>query len=191
MRTFVALNLSAETRAALHAAAEPLRAALDHGVSWTREPALHLTLKFLGDRSEEFASRLSAGLRSALRGEPACRIDIGGVGAFPSLGRPRVLWVGIAANPELNGLYERVEAVCAALGAPREPRPFHPHVTLGRVRDGARVAVGALADAAAAVLVRRRESVATVDVMESVLGQGGARYRVVHAVPLGHENSEA
>jgi 2'-5' RNA ligase len=191
MRTFVALNLSPETRAALHSAAEPLRAALDRAVSWTREPALHLTLKFLGERPEEFVSRLGAGLRSAVRGVPACRLDIGGVGAFPSPRRPRVLWIGIATNSDLTQLYQRVEAVCTTLGAPREPRPFHPHVTLGRVRDGARLDAGALVEAATAVQVRRQERVSTVDVMESVLGQGGARYRVVEAAPLGHDNLEA
>ena len=191
MRTFVALNLSPETRAAMYAAAEPLRAALDRAVSWTREPALHLTLKFLGERPEAFVSRLGAGLRNASRDLSACQLDIGGVGAFPSLRRPRVLWISIATNSELAGLYQRVESVCAALGAPHETRSFHPHVTLGRVRHGARVNVDAVAEAATAVQVGRQERVSTVDVMESVLGQGGARYRVVEAVPLGHENSEA
>jgi 2'-5' RNA ligase len=191
MRSFVALNLSSEARAALHSAAEPLRVALDRAVSWTGEPALHLTLKFLGERSEEFVSRLATGLWSATRGLPTCTLDIGGVGAFPSLRRPRVLWIGVAANSELTTLYQRVESVCTTLGAPRERRPFHPHVTLGRLREGAVVDASALAQAATAVQIRRRERVSTVDVMESVLGQGGARYRVVEAVPLGHENSEA
>jgi len=191
MRTFVALNLSPETRAALYAAAEPLREALDRGVLWTREPALHLTLKFLGQCPEEFVSRLAAGLRSETRGLGAFPLDIGGVGAFPSLRRPRVVWVGVVSNAELTQLYQRVESVCTSLGAPREPRDFHPHVTLGRMRERARADAGALAEAATAMHVRRQERVSTVDVMESVLGQGGARYRVVDAVPLGHENSEA
>lgn len=191
MRTFVALNLSPETRAALYAAAEPLRAALDRGVSWTREPALHLTLKFLGERSEAFVSRLGAELRATTRGLSPCTLDIGGVGAFPSLGRPRVLWVGVASNSGLAELYQRVETACAALGAERETRAFHPHVTLGRVREGARVDAVALAQSAAAVHLRREERVSTTDIMESVLGRGGAMYRVVDAVPLGGDNSEA
>jgi RNA 2',3'-cyclic 3'-phosphodiesterase len=191
MRTFVALNLSPETRAALYAATEPLRTALDRGVSWTREPALHLTLKFLGERPEEFVSRLGSELRGTTRGVPACALDIGGVGAFPSLRRPRVLWVGIATNSGLTELYQRVETACAALGAERETRAFHPHVTLGRVREGARVDSVALARSATEVNVRRHEWVATADIMESVLGREGATYRVVDAVPLGHDNSEA
>jgi 2'-5' RNA ligase len=191
MRTFVALNLSPETRAALYAATEPLRTALDRGVSWTREPALHLTLKFLGERPEEFVSRLGSELRATTRGVPACALDIGGVGAFPSLRRPRVLWVGIATNSGLTELYQRVETACAALGAERETRAFHPHVTLGRAREGARVDSVALARSATEVNVRRHERVATADIMESVLGREGATYRVVDAVPLGHDNSEA
>ena len=190
MRTFVALNLSPDRRAELHAAVEPLREALGRAVSWTREPALHLTLKFLDDRSGDFVAQLTGRLAGPLRRLPPIRLEVGGVGAFPSLGRPRVLWVGVAANPDLSRLYQEVESACAALGVPREGRAFHPHVTIGRVRAGARLDAALLTREAEAVRFRTVDRAPMVDVIESVLGPGGARYRVVSALALGGDSEE-
>lgn len=191
MRTFVALNLSPERRAELHVAVEPLRIALGRAVSWTGEHALHLTLRFLGEQPPELADRLCERLAGPLAGLPPVDLDLGGVGAFPSLARPRVLWMGVAANPDLSRLYQEVDSAVAALGVPREERAFHPHVTIGRVRERVRVDTGALAGATDEVRYHAREPVAAVDVMESVLGPGGARYRVLCAVPPGGEDEEA
>jgi 2'-5' RNA ligase len=184
VRTFVAVNLSAGGRAALHSATEPLRRALGRSVSWVAEPALHVTVKFLGDRPDDFARRLAEGLAQRVERLRSTAIELRGVGAFPSLARPRVLWIGVAPNPVLSQLYHEVDTASAELGVPSEERPFHPHVTVGRVRDRARVDGTALAAAAAAVSFHAVERVSTVDIMESVLGPGGARYRVLSVVPL-------
>jgi len=103
----------------------------------------------------------------------------------------RVLWFGVEANAALDELYQHVELACLVLRVPRESRPFHPHVTIGRVREGVRLDPASIVRESLTVRLGLRERVGTVDVMESVLGQGEARYRVVHAVPLGHGNSEA
>jgi 2'-5' RNA ligase len=169
----------------VHAAAAPLRDALGRGVAWVAEPALHVTIKFLGDRDQPFVDRLAATLAPRLRPLAPTVLRLGTVGAFPSLDRPRVLWLGVASNPTLARLYQEVEAACAALEVPREQRAFHPHVTLGRVRDGARVDGKALSRAAAGVAFRAESRVDSVDVMESTLGRSGARYRVAAPVPLG------
>lgn len=191
MRTFVALNLRPDLRAALHAAGAPLREAVGRAVSWTAADALHVTLKFLGERPDAFADDLASRLRAPVGREPAFDLRLGGVGAFPSLARPRILWVGVAANPTLARLYHHVEDASEALGAAREQRPFHPHVTLGRVRQGGRLDGRALARAAEAVGFRAVERVRSLDVMESLLGRGGARYRVAAAIPLGPGSESA
>lgn len=185
MRLFVALNLPPAIRATAWAAATPLRDAIPAGVTWTREEALHVTLRFLGERPPAVADALADALARSLGDAVPPRVELSAVGAFPSLQRPRVLWLGGPSNSALAGLYQGVERACAALGFDPEGRPFRLHVTLGRVRQGARIEQDAFARAAEAVTLRAGFDAATVDVMASELSPAGSRYRVVAAVPIG------
>jgi RNA 2',3'-cyclic 3'-phosphodiesterase len=185
VRTFVALNLEPSVRTAIHDASATLRELLGRGVSWVAEPSLHVTLRFLGDRQPSFVDALRDRLTPALATHRPVVLDLASIGAFPSLRRPRVLWWGIASNPAVARLYHDVEDACTSLGVEREGRAFHPHVTLGRVRDGASLDLRALERQATEVSLHVRTTVLSVDVMESVLGPGGARYRVAASVPLG------
>ena len=103
------------------------------GVAWTPPENLHQTLKFLGDvipaRLESLAARV-VGIAAA---QPPFDLTVAGVGAFPSVRRPRVLWIGAAA-PAVGPLAGAVDGACAAEGFAPETRPFHLHLTLGRVR---------------------------------------------------------
>lgn len=107
------------------------------GVRPTPPGQMHLTLHFLGDVAEE---RITA-LRTALGAVKAApfMIDLGGTGRFPPRGRPTVLWVGVAPNPALFGLHDRIATVLAAAGFVSDHRAFVPHVTLARLgpRSGA------------------------------------------------------
>lgn len=190
MRCFVALNLSPATRDAVHGAMQPLRDAIGRAVSWVAGPALHVTLRFLGERDTRFVDTLAARLAVVSRALTPISLHLLGVGAFPSVDRPRVLWVGADLNPPLAGLYQSVDDACTALGVAREARGFHPHVTVGRMRDGARVDVAALRRFAAAFPFAAVERIAAVDVMESVLGPRGARHRVVHSISLSEEEND-
>lgn len=185
MRLFVAVNLPSEVRAAAWSAVEPLRAAVPSGVSWTREEALHVTLRFLGEQPPALADDLAGRLAPALADAASPRLDFTSVGAFPTMRRPRVLWIGGPSNSALARLYQEVQRACASLGFDPEDRPFRLHVTVGRVRQGARIDPEALARAAAEVTIDAGFSARTVDVMESELSPAGARYRVVAAVPIG------
>lgn len=185
MRLFVAVNLPPPVRERVWAAAAPLRAAIPAGVSWVREEALHVTLHFLGEQPDSVADDLVMRLAPALAGRTRPHLELNAVGAFPNLRRPRVLWLGGPANSALAELYHDVQRVCASLGFVAEERPFRLHVTLGRVRQGARMDPELLARAASEVELHAEFTAATVDVMESQLGPGGSRYRVVAAVPIG------
>jgi 2'-5' RNA ligase len=130
-RLFLALPLPETVRRLLHALTD--RSPL---VRWTPEPQLHITLRFLGDVSDEETSPLLERLRTvSVRSFP---LTVEGVGAFPPKGAPRVLWVGVGpGHPRLHQLRQRVDDAVLGAGVPMDVRTFHPHVTLGRCLDRA------------------------------------------------------
>ena len=131
IRSFVAVELAGAARSELQTYLDALRGI--GGVAWTRPENLHVTLKFLGSAVRDRLERLGPRLAEVAAARPRFTITCAGVGAFPSLARPRVLWVGADARP-LAALAADVDAACAAEGFVPEARPFHAHCTLGRVR---------------------------------------------------------
>jgi 2'-5' RNA ligase len=184
VRAFVAVSIADPARSAVVAYLERLRATIG-GVAWTRSENLHLTLKFLGDVPADRIAGLAARLQTVARGAPAFELRIAGVGAFPSLARPRVVWVGMS-SPALLPLADAVEAACVSEGFPAEERPLRPHVTLGRVRATGRKGAPDLAFLAADG--GKDFGVAPVDALalfRSELGSGGARHTALATAPLG------
>jgi 2'-5' RNA ligase len=184
MRLFVALNLPQDVRTALWAATATLREA-GLPVRWVGAPQLHLTMHFLGEVSDRQAEHaLQAVVSAAAPGGPVA-LHVHGVGAFPSLGNPRVVWIGIQATPELAELHDRLAGCLMEAGFECDTRPFHPHVTLGRIKRGVhRSELRDLRPLAGSVRFESRFTVETVELMRSHLGPHGARYSVVSAVPL-------
>jgi 2'-5' RNA ligase len=131
IRSFVALEVEEPARSALVAYLAELRVA--EGVAWTRPENLHVTLKFLGSVAPDRLGELTEPLAAVARGCAVFPVAYAGVGAFPSLVRPATLWVGAEASA-LGPLARGVDEASARIGVAREERPFHPHVTLGRVR---------------------------------------------------------
>ncbi len=184
MRLFVALNLPAPVREALWAATARVRD-LGGPVKWVRGDGLHLTLKFLGDVPDEREPELTAALTRAAAGARSLSLALGGFGVFPDFRRPRVVWVGIAAEPGLEILQHRVEQEFAPLGFATEGRPFRPHVTLGRAARDARPADLAGLEAALERLEFAETAlVSSLDLMQSTLQSGGPVYHVRHSERL-------
>ena len=186
MRLFVAVNLPAEERRRAWAAAAPLRSA-SLPVRWVSEEALHLTLRFLGEVAEEQSGPIAEALAAAVRrgGARPFPLALGGVGAFPDVARPRVVWLGAERHPALELLANDVENALRAFAFEPELRPFNPHLTLGRVERGARpAAFRDFARLAAAVGYEGVITVESVDLMHSTLGPSGASYRVLARAPL-------
>ena len=136
-RLFIALELPASVRRSVKDHIDRLRQEVpDVRASWTREENLHLTLKFVGDTPVTKVEALSAAAQRAANEVSAFEVSIGGCGAFPSHGQPRVLWIGINdASGELSNYFRALEDQCAIVGFPREERPFHPHLTIARLRQ--------------------------------------------------------
>lgn len=178
MRLFVALSLDPGVRAAIGDALARYRIPVGRAVRWVDPSLLHLTLKFLGERSPAFLEALAEALAPIAAGHAPVRLELGRLGAFPSLSRPRVLWLAVAENPALAVLYQEIEAAAAALGAPPEARRFAPHLTVGRVRPDVSPPRASLDDAARGLATFHAISVAsTLDLMSSELTPAGPRYR--------------
>jgi 2'-5' RNA ligase len=148
IRTFVAVELGDDLRRSLIALQERLKRDLRSGrVEWTRPEALHVTLKFLGDIEEAQVAPIHEALTAAFTGQARFTVEVDGIGTFPTARDPRIIWAGLkASGPEhpLLSLSSAVERALLPLGFPAEDRPFHPHVTLGRVKDGGRAVAEAL-----------------------------------------------
>jgi 2'-5' RNA ligase len=177
LRVFCAVELPEEVReqAADHAAR--LRERFGEArASWPRAENLHLTLKFLGEIERGRIEALTrAAARAAARSE-AFRLTVAGAGAFPPRGPARVLWLGVAdASGGLARLHGHLEDECAHEGFTREARPFHPHLTLARLRapQGARELARLHEEMGFAALAF---NVTELVLMRSELGPGGSRY---------------
>ena len=134
LRAFIALELPSPLQAAIESQTKALRqAAGSSGVRWVSAHNLHLTLKFLGDISPSAVAYLDQMLAGEAARFSAITLELEGLGCFPDSHRPRVVWVGIQAPPQLEALQRGVEAGAARLGYAGDERPFSPHLTIGRV----------------------------------------------------------
>ena len=185
MRLFFAIELGDELLDALEEAATLLRAEAPE-LAWVGREQRHLTLKFLGDVEEADAPKLAvAADRAAARHAPL-EMTIGEVGAFPNFRRARVVWMGVQQDARLELLHHDLELACEQEGFEVEGRPFRPHVTLARVRAPLPIdRLRALARVARSVRTRATVRVERITLFESTLSPSGARYRRIHAAPLG------
>jgi len=136
LRTFIALELPDIVREKL---VEIQRRFMQRtaGVRWVKPDAMHLTLKFLGATREDQVSGVAGVLEQTASGVAPFVVDVAGIGAFPNARNPKVIWAGISFDTRLAGFQEQLETGLARIGFPKEKRSFAPHLTLGRVREGA------------------------------------------------------
>jgi len=111
--------------------------ALGADFKWVNPANMHLTLKFLGDVEPERIAAISAAAGEAIGRFAPFSVRLSGAGAFPSVSRPRVVWVGVGDGAaELGRLAAAVDEALGGIGCERERRRFSAHLTLGRRRSG-------------------------------------------------------
>jgi 2'-5' RNA ligase len=189
VRLFVGVGLNDEVRAACAEAArnleDRLRGVRGASIRWIPDENLHVTLAFLGhvdeSRAGSIVSVLGAGWDA---GE--FPFTLAGAGAFPSSGPPRTLWVSVGAGADrLEELYRVVSGRLSSVGIEPERRPYHPHITIGRVKDASRTAARKVRAVLEGVRVRKASGrVRSVTLFESRLSSAGARYEPLLRVPL-------
>jgi len=133
IRAFVAVDLEPQTVQKIAEAIVLLRPRIP-GIRWLPPANFHLTLKFLGDIDEAKVEPITAALERDLCPFSCFTINAKGLGVFPDLKRPRILWVGLVCG-ELNALASRVEKALFPFGFAAERRAFAPHLTVGRWRE--------------------------------------------------------
>jgi 2'-5' RNA ligase len=133
-RSFIAVEIPDEVHGAIVSTTLNLQRAVSRSlVRWVEPKNIHLTLKFLGDVSPADLEHMADALKAELSALKPFEMSVGGLGAFPDIRRPRVIWVGLKAPAALAALQHAVEAVASRFGFSAEQRPFSPHLTIGRV----------------------------------------------------------
>lgn len=196
VRAFLAINLPLPVvrRLADEAIAlKPRVAEAGLRVAWVPAANLHLTLKFLGPVRAEAVEAIGVRLGRGLRGRAPFDVEVAGLGVFPSPGSganvPRVLWAGVRPSPALAALQADAEGWMEELGFAREERAFHPHLTLGRVKEATLAGDGG-ASLAALLDEKRAVSYGSGRITEVVLYESrtlarGAEYRALARIALG------
>jgi 2'-5' RNA ligase len=133
IRAFIAVEIDHRVVDKISAAINQLKSQVS-GIRWVGATNFHLTLKFLGDVDEARINRIGATLEEQLHPFPRFTINAKGLGVFPDLRRPRVLWVGFSGS-QLASLVSRMEFALEPLGFAPEERSFTPHLTIGRWRQ--------------------------------------------------------
>jgi len=189
IRTFIAIELDESIKESLTKLQERLKGQVPQGsVRWVRPEGVHLTLKFLGDVPADQIGEITKALERSCQGFAPFSLLCGGLGCFPNLKRPRVMWVGIQEETgTLSQLKEAIEENVAPLGYPPEKRKFSPHLTLGRVQrrvsSGDRHRLGELVGASEIGTLSQMQ-VKSVNLMRSDLRPSGAVYTRLAEVEL-------
>jgi 2'-5' RNA ligase len=183
IRTFVGVKI--EPTPELLAALTDL---LDLGQALKTEPTenLHVTLKFLGSTEERLLPEIIEIIRKQAAAKRAAELSLTGLGAFPHLKRPAVVWVGLQGEgaQTLIDLAAGLESELEPLGFGREDRPFHPHLTLARVKTRPPRELTTYIEQHAATgygIAPLR----AVELFRSELKPTGSHYTVLESLPLG------
>ena len=180
LRLFVAIELTDPVRRHIANLMDTLRGEGVQGFRWVNLEGIHLTLKFLGNVPEGSVDEIVEGMEEAVEGVTPFSLSTENLGAFPALGSPRVLWVGVHGEVDpLLLLQSRLEEALVARGFAKETRVFSPHLTLararGRLSPTTRQHLTTAMDSAQAA-VNQELPVGLLSLMESKLTSHGAIY---------------
>ncbi|MDP1853460.1 MAG: RNA 2',3'-cyclic phosphodiesterase [Candidatus Omnitrophota bacterium] len=183
MRTFIAIELTNGIQDKLASLQEKLKSA-SADVKWVNPSNIHLTLKFLGDTDEKKIDPIKNIINKLAIKFKAFNSEVSGLGAFPNLQSPRVIWAGLSNADTISAISETLEDGLEKLGFPKEKHSFKPHLTLGRVRcpkniDILEKILAENLDFKAGIL-----EIKTVCLIESKLSPKGPAYTTIYSKTL-------
>jgi 2'-5' RNA ligase len=192
IRTFIAVDVGEAIRAEGAALQQQLGRALGDGIKWTDTESMHITLLFLGEVEELDVLSVCRAVAEAVRDVAPFRLEVKGVGAFPTLRRPKIVWGAVTDGAEaLKQLHDLIEAPLLEMGTYRsEERAYTPHLTLGRIANEDRAGTWSTALAKLSGWHAGETQVREVHVMRSEPGREGPVYTVLSRAKLGGGEEE-
>ena len=135
IRAFIAIELTEDIHARLDDIQQQLKKT-GADVKWVKSSQIHLTLKFLGEAPLDKIDSIISALENTVESKPPFQIELTGIGAFPKIEHPQIIWIGTEkGKEELKEIAFELEEKLETLGFKKEDREFSPHATLGRVRS--------------------------------------------------------
>lgn len=183
-RLFLAFDLPGDVIGAIGDIQQQIRT-YGLNIKWVAKPNLHLTMKFLGDVSRDGMDAVKAAAVNAVRKVPPLSVCVRGIGAFPDMRRPRVVWVGLSGDTGLLiQSHDLLEDQLEQAGFERDNRRFNAHITMGRIKG--KVDTARLADAMRPFFdfQSRTFSMDQLVLYKSDLQPAGPVYTQVEAFPL-------
>jgi RNA 2',3'-cyclic 3'-phosphodiesterase len=136
IRAFLAIDPPQEIFNEIIKIQERLRKTLQGDIRWVKPEGIHLTLKFFGYIYDSDVANISDVVKNSVANMKALLLNVRSIGAFPSVNRPRVLWLGIDGDTDaLINLQVKIDAGLESYGFKKEDRPFRPHLTLARIKE--------------------------------------------------------
>ncbi|NKB82286.1 MAG: RNA 2',3'-cyclic phosphodiesterase [Nitrospirales bacterium] len=194
LRTFLAIDLPDGMHKVLVACQDTLKKDLP-SLKWVQPQAMHLTLKFLGDIHEDQVDLLRQVTEKAFARWPCFSVKIQGLGLFPNLRHPRVLWVGVTDDAgRVADVAELTDSCLQTIGVPREAKAYTPHLTLARIKEYGREVGSSLTKQGhlAAPWIMGLLPVRHICLFQSERRSSGSVYTKLWDIPLApskHENS--
>ncbi|MGO9136878.1 MAG: RNA 2',3'-cyclic phosphodiesterase [Syntrophales bacterium] len=136
IRAFLAVDPTEEIFREITKIQERLKKAIQGDIRWVRPEGIHLTLKFFGYVYQTDIANISSVVKNSVANMRALLLNVRSLGAFPSVNRPRVLWLGIDGDTDaLINLQTEIDTGFQDYGLKKEVRPFRPHLTLARIKE--------------------------------------------------------
>lgn len=193
IRAFVAVSLDLRTTrrvADLQRRAHDALGPRSSQLRWVPPTNLHVTLKFLGAIDAAVVPAIRDALRPVAAATRTFRVRARGLGAFPDLAAPKVLWVGTESDGgALDALATAIDGALLGIGFPKEKRKFHAHLTLARVKDPAGLALPALFEQLGPSECGD-SPVSELQVYRSETKPSGAEYEALERIPLAPRGQE-
>lgn len=188
LRLFIAIDTPSEIKSQVAAIRDQLKES-HADVKWEPDTKLHCTIKFLGDTDEDRLPLVLSTIEEIGSTTPPFSATYQNIGCFPDERNPRVVWVGID-DPDgtLHLLQEKIDSGLATNGFEREQRPFHPHVTLGRVKNRTNIS-HLLRMLETVTFMSKLVMLREVEVVKSELKSSGSVYTILKSISLGASRS--